>query len=170
MTIRLITGRGAGSARRKTQIVYRQIYHALKAGADRCFLIVPESFTYSAERGLIEATGMRGLMGAEVMSLDRLAARVFSEAGGATAHFIDGHGRRMLLTKSILSSRDALQMYGKSVGRRGFVNDMEAFVGELRENGFTHDDLQAVLSEMPEGSLLTRKLKDTELKIGRAHV
>lgn len=163
MTIRLITGRGAGSARRKTQIVYRQIYHALKAGADRCFLIVPESFTYSAERGLIEATGMRGLMGAEVMSLDRLAARVFSEAGGATAHFIDGHGRRMLLTKSILSSRDALQMYGKSVGRRGFVNDMEAFVGELRENGFTHDDLQAVLSEMPEGSLLTRKLKDTEL-------
>ena len=141
MTIRLITGRGAGSARRKTQIVYRQIYHALKAGADRCFLIVPESFTYSAERGLIEATGMRGLMGAEVMSLDRLAARVFSEAGGATAHFIDGHGRRMLLTKSILSSSDALQMYGKSVGRTvrrlaAVIDDADRAVGEAeRDHG-----------------------------------
>ncbi|WP_329885982.1 PD-(D/E)XK nuclease family protein [Pseudoramibacter faecis] len=160
MTIRLITGRGAGSARQKTQIVYRQIHQKLMAGADRCFLIVPESFTYSAERGLIDATGMRGLMGAEVMSLDRLATRVFSEAGGATAHFIDGHGQRMLLTKSILSSRDALQIYGKSVGRRGFLRDMEDFIGELKESHIEGETLKQKCAALPEASLLSRKLAD----------
>lgn len=160
MTIRLITGRGAGAAQRKTQIVYRQIHQALKAGADRCFLIVPESFTYSAERGLIEATGLQGLMGVEVMSLDRLALRVFSGAGGATAHFIDGHGRRMLLTKSILNSRDALQIYGKSVGRRGFIRDMEDFIGELKESHIESETLKQKGAEQPETSLLSRKLAD----------
>jgi len=160
MAIRLWMGRQERRGMTKSQRVYREIADCLERGEDHLFLIVPEQFTLGAEKALLDETGLPGLMGVDVLSLGRLRDRVFTEVGGAVVPVVDGHGQRMLLAKSILTAQDELTVYKKSVGRKGFVADMAAFIDELKENGVDGEALEKAAQASGEGALLTGKLSD----------
>ena len=74
-TLRLLLGR-AGTG--KTARIVEALSARQQAG-ERAILLVPEQYTYEAERLLAEALG--GLFGIQVFSFDRLCERILSLGG-----------------------------------------------------------------------------------------
>lgn len=161
MTIRLITGRQEDIGRALSTRIYRELGEAADTAAAPCLLIVPEQFTLGAERALMAANGWEGLMGAEVLSLGRLAARIFSETGGATRTLVDDHGRQMLLARTLLRLKGDLTVYGSSAGRPGFLNEVGSFISELKQNRIDDQAVEKAIEAMDADTLLSKKLADT---------
>ncbi|MEG2417387.1 MAG: hypothetical protein RSB35_00645, partial [Eubacterium sp.] len=110
MTMRIILGRpGLDGVSPRTR-VYDDIKEATLAGKERLILLVPEQYTLGAEQTLMAHLNKPGLMGVEVLSLGRLATRVFQEVGGITRTVVDDHGRRMLLAKSLGKVKSGLTL------------------------------------------------------------
>jgi ATP-dependent helicase/nuclease subunit B len=84
-TLNLLLGR-AGTG--KTPRIVESLRERQRAG-ERAIFLVPEQYTYEAERLLAEALG--GLVGIQVFSFDRLAQRVLS-LGGQTRPFLSEQG------------------------------------------------------------------------------
>ena len=166
MGIEIIAGRQGKRYPDKSRQIYRQIGKALKAGRENLFLIVPEDATLSAEQGLMAENGFQGLISAEVLSLERLGYRVFSEVGGLTRSFVDEHGKEMLLQKSVAEVAGELAVYKKSAAKLGFLDNICQFIGELKQNDITPEDLEKLLGQMNDGRILEKKLGDI-LKIYR---
>lgn len=166
--IEIITGRQGKRYPNKSRRIYREIGDCLKDGEKKLFLIVPEDATLLAEQGLMAENHLEGLINAEVFSLERLGYRVLSKAGGANRKFVDEHGKEMLLQKSIAEVSDSLLVYGSSASKLGFLDNICRFISELKQNDLKAEDLEALLSEMPEGRMLRQKIEDV-LKIVRSY-
>lgn len=160
MTMRIILGRpGLDGVSPRTQ-VYEEIKEATLAGKGGLILLVPEQYTLGAEQALMAHLNKPGLMGIEVLSLGRLATRVFQEVGGIIRTVVDDHGRRMLLAKSLGKVRSGLTLYKKSASRPGFLGELAAFIGELKQNRINGEALEAAAQGLEENSLLRQKLRD----------
>src|SRR5699024_2310891 len=93
--IRILLGRG-GSGKSRA-ILAELAGHA--QSQRRALLLVPEQYTLQAERDLIDASGMGGLLTVEVMSPTRLAREVLRRAGQDGRVTVDGLGRAMALRR-----------------------------------------------------------------------
>ncbi|MDO4288250.1 MAG: PD-(D/E)XK nuclease family protein [Eubacterium sp.] len=160
MGIEIITGRQGKRYPDKSREVYRQMGKALAAGEEKLLLIVPQDATLLAEQGLMDENGLEGLISAEVLSLERLGYRVFSEAGGLTRAFVDAHGVEMLLQKSVSEVAPELEVYKKSAAKLGFLDNICQFIGELKQNDIAPQDLETFLETMTGGRILEKKLRD----------
>ena len=68
-----------------------------QAGEDNQILIVPEQYSFEAERALCQTGGDGISRFAEVLSFTRLASRVFSIYGGVSEEYLDEGGRLLCL-------------------------------------------------------------------------
>lgn len=160
MRIRLIIGREGLSYKDKSEYIYEEIGSRLKKGRGKMYLIVPEQFTLGAERGLMAVNGLKGLLGADVLSFKRLEYRILSEVGGITKTFVDDHGRQMLLQKSIRQVRGDLTVYKKSAGKPGFLENISELISEIKQNDITPEAIKKAEESVGEGRILSRKLQD----------
>jgi ATP-dependent helicase/nuclease subunit B len=158
--LRLMLGRMDRTRPTLTQRMDREIAERLKAGADPMMLIVPEQFTLGAEQALIKEGQLDGLLGVDVLSLKRLAYRVFEEVGAPAGQMVDAHGRQMVMTRAILECEKTLEVYQKSAAQAGFQTKMADFVDELRSAQFDTADLDGALGKLDGSRLLSRKLRD----------
>lgn len=156
MGIRIIIGRANCD---KSAYIYQEITDRINKGRGRMYLIVPEQFTLGAERELMDYGHLPGLLGADVLSIKRLSHKILDENGGEAAAFIDDHGRRMLLAKSIRQVAGKMNVYKKSANRIGFLEHVASLIEELKQEGIQPDELLAA-SEDNDGRLLSQKLKD----------
>ncbi len=77
MSMRLIHGR-AGTG--KSEFILQEIKQDLQKNlTQKVYIIVPEQFTYSTEKRLLEALEEGASIKAEVISFKRLAHRVYAE-------------------------------------------------------------------------------------------
>lgn len=158
--LRLMLGRMDRSRPTLTQRMDREIAAKLKAGSGPMMLIVPEQFTLGAEQALIKEGHLDGLLGVDVLSLKRLAYRVFEEVGAPAGQMVDAHGRQMIMTRAILECEKNLEVYQKSAAQSGFQSKMADFVDELKSAQFGTADLDAALAKLEGSRLLSRKLTD----------
>ena len=160
MRIRVIIGREGRLHINKSDYIYEEIGARLQRGRSKMYLLVPEQFTLGAERELMAYNRLPGLLGADVLSFKRLEYRILSEVGGIAKTFVDEHGKQMLLQKSIREVQKDLTVYGKSAGRLGFLENICAFISELKQSEITPEALEAAEAEVGEGRILSQKLKD----------
>ena len=160
MGIRIVNGRQTAS---KSEKIYTEISECIHRGEDRLFLIVPEQFTLNAERNLMEKAAVEGLMNVDVLSLKRLAFRVYSEVGGLTRKKIDRHGRQMLLQKSINDQKNQLTVYKKSATKRGFLEHISQMISNFKQEDIKPEMLEDIQKEVADKTLLSAKLKDIQL-------
>ncbi len=75
--MRFILGRvGTG----KSTMVLNEIKETIIQGFKKPIIyIVPEQFSFEAEKKLIKAVGKNGIIGAQVLSFKRLSYKIFSE-------------------------------------------------------------------------------------------
>ena len=164
MSIHILTGRPDGNDALHRSL-YEEIGEALKASDlhQKLYLIVPEQYTLGAEQALMQALKVPGLINIDVLSLERLAERIFSEVGGSVCQMVDDHGRLMLMAKAVNLVKNQLSLYKKSVGRPGFTAGLAEVVSELKQNQISAEAFGKVQERMNDSTWLGQKLKEMAL-------
>ncbi|NLN97448.1 MAG: hypothetical protein GX127_03500 [Eubacteriaceae bacterium] len=161
MGLTLLIGRYQRSGQTKSEVIYDEMLQAKIRGNHKLILLTTENHTLAAERELIAATGLPGLIDMEVWSFKTLAQRVFEEVGGNRKNILDEHGKQMVLHKSMEEVQEDLQLYGKSIGKAGFLENVDHLIVELKENNIAPQDLEDYLQKNRRPTdLLTKKIKD----------
>lgn len=164
MSLRFIYGcAGSGKSRFCMNSMKSRIESDFKGSL---ILVVPEQFSFQAERNLIKAVGEKGLLKAQVLSFKRLAYKVFNEVGGITRKRMDSTGKNMLLYSIIDELKDDLKVYKKSGRQQGFVDTVADAITEFKRYNVAPTALENVISEVEE-ERLKEKLEDIELIYNR---
>jgi ATP-dependent helicase/nuclease subunit B len=116
MGLTIIAGRaGIGKSLR----VARRIGDLARDGKP-AMLLVPEQYTLEAERALMAALSVPGLLHIQVMSPSRFVEDVFSRVGGARLTAIDERGKAMALRRVVESCLPRLRVFGQVARSPGF--------------------------------------------------
>ena len=114
----LLTGpdRQAGMAQ-----VIDTICARAKEGIAEQIFIVPEQYSFEAERALCRTGGDTISRYAEVLSFTRLANRVFSIYGGVSEDYLDEGGRLLCLYLAAQRVKTQIKYYAASLLRPEFL-------------------------------------------------
>lgn len=158
MSLRFIYGR-AGSG--KSKYCVESIKNRREEGEKRpLILIVPEQFSFQAERSVVEDIGGTGLINVEVTSFKRMAYEVFNEVGGATRKFIDSSGKLMLIFNIINKLKDELDVFATVADQQGFVNTVSEIITEFKRYDISPEELKASMNSIEEDGFLKEKISD----------
>jgi len=161
MSLRLIYGR-AGNG--KTRFCLEDIKSRIQEGAENQLVyLVPEQFSFQAERDLVSILGTGGILKAEVLSFRRLAFRVFNQLGGITYPHIHPAGKCMLIYRILDKMRDNFRIFARAYEREGFANTVSALITEFKRYNVTPEHLKKAGEELGEGHPLTEKLLELQL-------
>lgn len=157
MSIRFIYGR-AGSG--KSHYCLQDIKKRIQEGNGRnLILLVPEQFSFQAEKNLIKSIGEKGTLKAQVLSFRRMAEKVFDEVGGGIKKHINDSGKNILLYKIIEENKNKLKVYKTSAKKQGFVNLVSDIIGEFKKYNISPEVLKENLESIQNKSL-KNKLED----------
>lgn len=154
---------GAGSG--KSHAVFEHIIEESLKAPDRRFLVlVPEQSTMETQRCLVKQHPRSGLLGIEVLSITRLAYRVFMELGLRKEEMLEEIGKTFLLEQAVLRERRKLSFYGDLLAKPEYLAEMKALISELMQYGVGEEALLAAAGPEEEaegaGSPFSIKLRD----------
>jgi ATP-dependent helicase/nuclease subunit B len=156
MSLRFIYGR-AGSG--KTYYCLNELKEKIRSGVSHpLILLVPEQFTFQAERDLITVLESSGILKTEVLSFRRLAFRIFNEVGGITYPHIHTAGKSMIVYRILDKMRGSLKVFAKSADRQGFVNTLTSLFTEFKQYNITPEKLADSCEDLAKDSPLKDKL------------
>ena len=166
MGLRIIYGK-AGSG--KSQYIYNEINQQLVSEVNKkeptpteknrhqlkkIYIITPEQFSFTAEQKLME--NRKSIIGAEVITFNRLAYRVMNEIGGVIHTNLTKCGKAMLIYSILQAEKNNLTFLNKSDEN---IEICMRIISELKKHAVTTDDLKKV-QEKIENKYLKNKLKD----------
>lgn len=158
MSLRFIYGRaGCG----KTRFCLEEIKERIENGSGgQLYLLVPEQYTYQAEKDLIDILNSGGILKNEVLSFRRLAYKVFNETGGITYPHIHPAGKSMILYRILDKMDDDFTYFKNSVEKPGFIGMLSDLVREFKHYNVTTDRLDEVCNKLDDGNPLKYKLSE----------
>ncbi len=113
--MRIYTGRG-----RLMEPAMIDVLRSSMAEGDRDHIVVvPKQLTLQTERSLLSALSLKGSFRLQVLSPERLCARVFEAAGQPEGARVDERGRVMLVRAAVHGVDDRLRLYRGAAERRG---------------------------------------------------
>ncbi len=113
----------------------------------KAYMIVPEQFSYEAERRVSEAVGGTGINGIEALTFSRLL-ELLNLTPSALPR-IDGAGKQMLIYKAAESIGDK-GFFGKSLANNGFLDSISQMIGEFKRFNISPSALDEMLDKLAE--------------------
>ena len=153
MEFNLVYGR-SGSG--KSNYIYEDIKNKIDTGK-RIYLIVPEQSNLNAEKRLFEYTGKESLINAEVLTLSRMATRIFEELGIGQETRLSKSGKAMLIYSILSKHKKDLKFLGKSDNNIEIVGNMFT---EFKKHNI---QVKELLEFDSENEYMNLKLKDISL-------
>ncbi len=142
MSLQIICGR-SGSG--KSMYALQQIKEFLDTKDDTpIFLLVPEQFTFQAEKNLSEVLGLGGIFKTEVLSFKRLAHRVFTEVGGVSTPHLHPAGKSMILANILSKKEHEFVFFKNSPKHKGFVESLSSLIKEFKRYNVTPKSLESL--------------------------
>ena len=136
MPMTIITG-GAGSG--KSACLYDLITKNLAENpASRAVLIVPEQFSFAAEKNLLSSLGGLGINRIEVITFSRLLKRYVSQN-----NCLLPSGKMMLIQKAAKEVPEDNVFYLSS-SRTGFIDELSDLFSELKRYGISPEDFDGL--------------------------
>jgi ATP-dependent helicase/nuclease subunit B len=161
MSLRFVYGR-AGSG--KTRYCLNELKASIGTGTQNAkILVVPEQFTFQAEKDLVALLNTGGIIKTEVLSFRRLAFRVFNEVGGIAFTHIHPAGKSMVLYRIMDKFKDSLEYFSKSVNQPGFVKTLSTLITEFKRYSVTPQRLSLAGDRLEKDDLLKDKLSELSL-------
>ncbi len=171
MGLQLIIG---GSGTGKSHLMYTKLLqHSLDESSGKlkektsqttkCYAIVPEQFTMETQKTIVDLSETQGTMNIDIVSFDRLAKRIFNEAGLSTLKVLDDTGKCLILRKIIEENKEKFTVFGSKAGMAGFIEEMKSMISELYQYGITNDKFDKMMENAKKRPLLYAKLKDIKL-------
>ncbi len=145
MALTFYTG-SAGSG--KTTMLLTELIRQSEAAKDRrFFLIVPEQYTMQTQRELVRLHPQKTVLNLEVISLNRLAYRVFSETGYHDTELLEEIGKSFILEKVALEIDSGLSFFKGYLKKPEYTAQMKAVISELMLYDVSPEDLFATVRE-----------------------
>ena len=151
--INILTGRPENAGR----ALVAETAKALARDGD-VYVIVPKQLTLQTEITLIRALEPGGSFRLNVMSPERLCARIFETAGRPQAEKVDERGRVMLARRALNSCGKELTVYSGAGHRRGFPARAARQLELFRQAGLTPEEIEAIANG--RSGLFAAKLRD----------
>ncbi|MDD7683901.1 MAG: helicase-exonuclease AddAB subunit AddB [Clostridium sp.] len=152
MGIRFIFGRaGSGKSEFCLKSIDKKIRECDKD--NKLILLVPDQYTFQSEKKLLEHTGEKSLLRAEVLSFKRMANRVFDRIGGRTENIIEDSGKNMLIYKLLKENMDNLHYFNKISRKQGFIGVVSKTITEFKKYNIAEETLINKKEELNEGEL-----------------
>ena len=111
-------------------------FDAMKKAADAkdggWVLIVPEQFSFEAERRLCQVGGDRVGRFAEVLSFSRFSDRVAARQGGIAVDYLDKGGQLLTMALAAEQVASRIKLYASVLRKPEFLSDMVRIVGEFK--------------------------------------
>lgn len=158
MALQLILG---ASGTGKTTYLYDMVTRlATEHPGTTYYFIVPEQFTLATQRELVLHNPVGGIFNIDVLSLARLAHKVFEELGREQRKVLKDIGKSMVIKRVLAECRDSLSLFGANAGQNGFVEEVKSLLSELFQYGIGEQQLQEMMEANQENELLCKKLSD----------
>ena len=158
MSLQLFLG-GAGSG--KSYQLYRKVIEESILNPDTAYLvIVPEQFTLQTQKDMVSMHPNHGLMNVDILSFLRFAYRIFDEVGGNDRPILEDTGKSMVLRRVVAEKRKELLLFGASVKKTGFINELKSLLSELYQYNVKPEDFEQMLAISEKKPVLKAKLKD----------
>ena len=119
-----------------------------QAGEAGQILIVPEQYSFEAERTLCQTGGDGISRFAEVLSFTRLASRVFSIYGGVSEEYLDEGGRLLCLYLAADRVKSQIKYYAASLLRPEFLKQLGKMLEEFMTYCVTPQQLLQAAGQM----------------------
>ena len=141
MPIEIVLG-GTGSG--KSSYLYDKMLKNLAENKNSsAILIVPEQFSYTAEKTLSERLGGLGINNIEVATFSKLLKRVVPQKKSLLES-----GKTMLVQKAAKSVSDS-NIFRLSASHSGFISSLSDLFSEFSRYGITPDDFENLPTENP---------------------
>ncbi len=158
MALQLILG---ASGTGKTTYLYNTVTElAAKNPAIDYYFIVPEQFTLQTQKELVQHNPAGGIFNIDVLSLARLAHKVFGELGREQRKVLKDIGKSMVVKRVLSECREELSLFGVNAGQAGFVEEAKSLLSELFQYGIGEEELHDMIEENQDNGLLCKKLSD----------
>ena len=139
--LRVYTGRGRLMQAALSELLRRD-------DARTQLVVVPKQLTLQTERTLLRDLNQRGSFQIQVLSPERLCARIFDAAGQPEGVRVDDRGRVMLVRAAVRAAGENLTLYRGAERRRGFPERCAAQLERIRQAGVTADTLRACAADL----------------------
>ncbi len=158
MSLQLFLG-GAGSG--KSYQLYQNIIEESCLKPETSYLvIVPEQFTLQTQKDMVSMHPKHGLMNVDILSFLRFAYRIFDEVGGNDRPILEDTGKSMVLRRVVAEKKKELILFGASVRKTGFINELKSLLSELYQYNVRPEDFEQMLQISEKKPVLKAKLKD----------
>lgn len=158
MALQFILG---ASGTGKTTYLYETVTAlAAKHPETTYYFIVPEQFTLQTQKELVQCNPAGGIFNIDVLSLARLAHKVFEELGREQRKVLKDIGKSMVVKRVLSECREELLLFGANAGQNGFVEEAKSLLSELFQYGIGVPELEEMIAENQDKELLCKKLSD----------
>lgn len=134
------------------------IKNSAERGENDWILIVPEQFSFEAERNMCRICEQIVGRSAEVLSFSRLSDRVASIEGGIAGAYLDKGGQMLTMALAAEQVASRIKLYAAVLKKPEFLADMIRMISELRSYCVDPMDLMQV-AKKAEGQL-AQKLEE----------
>ena len=154
MEFRIIYGRsGCG----KTNYIFNEIKKKI-SGKNKIYIIVPEQYSFSAEKHLLDSIESNSSLNAEVLTLSRMADRVISETIGNNVMHLSKIGKSMIVYDVLEQLKNKLNFLKNTEKNMELATTM---ITELKKHNIHSDQIGQIIENI-EDEYLKLKLKDSK--------
>jgi ATP-dependent helicase/nuclease subunit B len=136
----------------KTTLLLERLREAAQRG-ERCVLLVPEQYSFEAERQVSRQLGPQLALRVEVLSFTRLCNSVFRAHGGLAGVPVTQTGRYLLMSLAVAELAEHLKVYRKSCNNPAFLETLTSACSEFKAAGLTPKALDQVAQSVESGQL-----------------
>lgn len=150
MSLRIIYGNVCTG---KTTKCLEYIDNVMDSTSDNVVYVVPEQYSLEAERNISEKFSEKALDRVEVLSMERLAKRVFSMVGPVLCDFVDDNAKLMIVEKAIIKVSSQLTYFIKNADVEGFASVVLDVIKMFKNNCLDCSALQQIVENTDNVSL-----------------
>lgn len=138
----------------KTSYIFeKMIQDSMRNQDQEFFLIVPDQSTLNAQRELVKRHPKHGTFHIDVVGFFRLAYRVFEELSYVPQDLLEDEGKSMVIRKVMEQNKKELKVFGSSMKKQGFIDELKSFFAEIYQYDVSRDQLQQVTDQMNQEGL-----------------
>lgn len=147
----------------KTKYVNEILASLAHKGCEDLLLVVPEQFSFTAERAMLELLGPVDCNRVEVvMSFSHIADTVRKEYGSEKLQEISNAKKILLMSMAINQVADKLDFFARRVKTKSFVNEMIALCDEFKQNSLLPETAVSLASGL-QSKTLEKKVEEVSL-------
>ena len=151
---------GSSGSGKSTTLYSRIIEESIQNKDKNYLIIVPEQYTMSTQRLLVQMHPNKCIMNIDVLSFNRLAYRVFEELSAGINAVLDDTGKTLVIRKLINNHLKDLKTLNRNITKISYIVQVKSLISELTQYNITVDKLKDMIASPTMSESFRRKASD----------